>query len=112
MDSACELSVVPEKWWKQFQSEINWLTNRSAKAVARVAGGAYPFRYGEITVTAIQADLAISLSPISILTQFTEDNGGLSHILFGLHRGILQNRRFVVEPNLTDAWLEEGTATP
>jgi hypothetical protein len=78
----------------------------------RVAGGEYPFRYGRVSVTAIQADLKAKLVPVSLLAQFTEDSGRLNRILFGVHGGIMQKRRLIVEPDFREAWLEEPPPLP
>lgn len=112
VDTASELSLFPERHWRAFESQIEWLTDRIISKKARVGGGEFPFRLGRITITVIQADLNAQLAPAPLLAQFVNDDEKLGHALLGLGGGFLRQRRLVIDPDLREARLEEVGDAP
>jgi len=42
-----------------------------------------------------------------VIAQFEEEEAADDRVIIGLHGGILEGRRLVVEPDAGQAWLEE-----
>src|SRR5438128_427320 len=96
VDTGAVLSVFPEKKWKIFEKDINWLYIPGSGAVlpdwiAKVTGlGAQPVdcRIGKIRIQIIELPLTTpppKRSPaLEVIAKFPYDNGAYSQILLGL----------------------------
>jgi hypothetical protein len=109
IDTGSPVSVWPEKTWKPHARNIEWVTFPPGQqtpvwwtSVSGVTGGAYPCRLGRMVVTA--ADLTGQrLAPVPVLGKFASDGGKLPRIILGLHGGILESRRLILEADLGQA---------
>lgn len=107
IDTGAPVSVFPQRVWRAFPDEIDWVDDvERPLREASVGGVGYPFRYGRIPVGVISADLRTELPPVSVLAMFTWDGEKLPAPLVGLAGGVLAGRRLVVESDLAAARLE------
>lgn len=107
IDTGAPVSVFPQRVWRAFSDEIDWVDDPGRlPREASVGGVGYPFHYGRVPVGVISADLRTELPPLSVLAMFTRDGEKLPAPLIGLTGGVLAGRRLVVEPDLAAARLE------
>jgi hypothetical protein len=113
MDSGAPLTVVPERIWRPFESEIEWLTfptNTTPSSlwteVAGVTGGTVKCQLGRISMVALDLQ-GRELAPVQVIAKFAEDGTLFPRILVGLHVSILQGRRFTVDVDCVEGWLED-----
>jgi hypothetical protein len=115
IDTGAPLSVFPRLTWKSFASEIDWLTlppqRYSRSWVANLSGrtgGTSRCRIGRVFLEAYDVESGCHFLPGAfILAQFEEDETIDNRVILGLHGGILEGRRLIVEPDLRQAWIEE-----
>ncbi len=115
IDTGAPLSVFPHLSWKRFAGDIEWLTlppeRLSASWVANLSGrtgGTRRCRIGRVFLEAFDVEQGCQFLPgTRILAQFEEDETIDNRIILGLHGGILEGRRLIVEPDLRQAWIEE-----
>jgi hypothetical protein len=115
IDTGAPLSVFPRLTWKQFAKDIDWLTKPSERrANSRVSnlrgrtGGTSRCRIGRVFLEAFDLEKGCRFLPGAlILAQFEEEETIDDRIILGIHGGILERRRLIVEPDLRQAWIEE-----
>ncbi len=115
IDTGAPLTVFPRLTWKHFATDIDWLTlppeRLSSSWVANLrgrTGGRSRCRIGRVFLEAFDVESGSRFLPgASILAQFEEDETIENRIILGLHGGILERRRLIVEPDLRQAWIEE-----
>ncbi len=115
IDTGAPLTIIPQAQWKRFEHDIEWLVLPPAAVqiswltnVSGWAGGARRCRAGRVSMTAL--DLGpprLDLPPVQAIALFAEDSQADDRIVVGLHAGILESRRLIVESDLRQAWLEE-----
>jgi hypothetical protein len=115
IDTGAPLTVFPRKTWQQFASEIEWLSLAATPVnvswltnLRGRTGGRSPCRIGRVWVEAFDLERPQRFLPgMPIIAQFEEkvfpDERGIT----GLHGGILEGRRLIVESDLQQAWIEE-----
>jgi hypothetical protein len=118
LDTAAPLTVFPRKvWqgdakdkWEGFADAIEWLNPAATPgwltSPAGATGHTFRCRIGRVSAETLDYEGGV-LAPVPILGQFVEDDSALTQILIGLHGGILDGRRFVLESDLRKAWLED-----
>src|SRR5439155_11545460 len=101
IDSGAPLNVFPEKYWKQFEPDIEWLTfppgvSPSAwwTTVTGLTGGSFPCRLGRVSVIPFDTERR-QLPAMKVIAKFVEDGGRFPRTLMGLAAGILAGRRVV-----------------
>jgi hypothetical protein len=115
LDSGAPLTVFPRIIWKRFENDIEWLTLPDARAAVSWTtnlrgrtGGRIPCRLGRGWVEAFDLENPRqSLLGMQVLAQFEQQKTSDDRVLVGLHGGILERRRLIVEPDLRQAWLED-----
>jgi hypothetical protein len=115
IDTGAPLTVFPRLTWKHFARDIEWLTlppeRLSSSWVANLrgrTGGESRCRIGLVALEAFDVESGCRFLPAtSILAQFEEDETIDNRIILGLHGGILEGRRLIVEPDLRQGWIEE-----
>ena len=112
-DSGSALTIFPERVWRKFERDIEWLTFPSGAtpaawwiSVSGLTGGSTPCRIGRIPVTVVD-DVGRTLSPVPVLAKFAEDVGTFPRILLGLYGGVLQGRRLLVNSDESASWIQE-----
>jgi hypothetical protein len=113
IDSGAPLSVFPEKHWKQFEHDIEWLTfppgarpNPWWTTVSGATGGSLPCRLGRVALLPFDTERR-QLPTVKVVAKFAEDSGLFARSLMGLAAGILVGRRVIADADLGEAWLED-----
>ncbi len=115
IDTGAPLTVFPQRAWRNFAAEVEWLDLPAARAavswVAKLrgkTGGERRCRVGRVRVEAFDLERPPSSLPaVNVVAQFEEEDSADDRILTGLFGGILEGRRLILEPDLRQAWLEE-----
>jgi hypothetical protein len=115
IDTGAPLSVFPRLTWKRFAADIDWLTlpreRLSHSWVANLrgrTGGKSRCRIGRVFVEAFDVESGCRFLPGTfILAQFEEEETIEDRIILGLHGGILEGRRLILESDLRQAWIED-----
>jgi hypothetical protein len=114
IDTGAPRTVFPRKAWRQFTSEIEWLSLPAAQATASWltnlrgrTGDKSRCRIGRVWVEAFDLQRPQRFLPgARILAQFEEKELPDERVITGLYGGILEGRRLIVEPDLRQAWIE------
>ncbi len=113
VDSGAPLTVVPERIWRTFEKEIEWFSfpanttpSNLWTEVAGVTGGTVKCRLGRISMVALDLQ-GKELAPVPVIAKFAEDGTLFPRILVGLHVSILQDRRFILDVDGLEGWLED-----
>jgi hypothetical protein len=118
VDIGAVLPMFPERIWRSFESEVDWLYIPGSGAVlpdwvCKVTGlGAQPIecRVGKITIQVIELPLTLPTprrSPaVDVVAKFPYDNGAYSQILLGLGGQALLGCRLVIDSTNFRAWLD------
>lgn len=115
IDTGAPLTVFPRLTWKRFAKDIEWLALPPEKFARSWltnlrgrTGGRSACRIGRVFVEAFDVEGGLRFLPGGvILAQFEEIETTEDRIILGLHGGILENRRLIVEPDARLAWIEE-----
>jgi hypothetical protein len=116
IDTGAPLTVVPRKCWIEFERHIEWLTPVNADRercwltnLRGWTGGQRYCRLGRVVFRAKDMESPPrALADVQVLAQFEEGEGPEDRIVVGLHASILQSRRLIVVPDLSDASLEDA----
>jgi len=113
IDTCAPLSVFPETVWTAFRNDIRWFANLPGPVlpswlshVRGFGGTGFACRIGSVPVVTVGVGNT-RLPAVDLLAYFLLDGGQTNRILMGLHGGILEGRRLVVEPDLRQAYIEE-----
>ncbi|MEO2088638.1 MAG: hypothetical protein ABGY75_03955 [Gemmataceae bacterium] len=112
--------MFPLLLWQRFQTDIRWqpfLDGASTKP-ATLAGRAYRYRFGVVTVRLFGRDEGFTLPPVDVAAQFeqldplNETPLELKHTLVGLKLSSLEGRFLVVGPRRDlaercEAWITD-----
>jgi hypothetical protein len=120
IDTGAPLSVFPEWEWRLFAAEVEWLAPAPGHPFpwwltrfTGMTGGSCPCRPGRIVAEPVgYGPGAQVLSATPLVALFAEDGSrpedeDRHRILMGLHGGILEGRRLIVEADARQAWLED-----
>lgn len=115
IDTGAPLSVFPRLTWKHFAAEIEWLTIPPERLLRSWAanlrgwtGGKSQCRIGRVFLEAFDGEKGHHVLPgTRILAQFEEEETLEDRVILGLHEGILEGRRLILEPDSRQAWIEE-----
>ena len=107
VDTGAPISSFPQRTWRRFAHEIEWLGDPAGPPLAATIGGVgYPFRLGRVPVAVVSADMRAVLPAVPVTAMFVFDVDKLPAPLVGLTDSVLAGRRLVVEPDLVSARLE------
>jgi hypothetical protein len=92
IDTGCTLSVFPQRHWKRFENDIDWLYTRGSRDdlpdwLAKATGlGATPIdcQIGKVRIQIIELPSGSKSPPVEIIAKCPFDNGLYSQILLGL----------------------------
>jgi hypothetical protein len=115
IDTGAPLTVFPRLSWKRFARDIDWLKLPPERLPASWVtnlrgrtGGTSSCRIGRVFVEAFDVEGGPHFLPGNrIRAQFEEEETIEDRIILGIHGGILQGRRLIVEPDSRQAWIEE-----
>jgi len=115
IDTGAPLTVFPRLTWKHFARDIEWLElppeKLSSYWVGNLrgrTGGTSRCRIGRVFLEAFDVESGCRFLPVtSILAQFEEDETTDDRVIMGLHGGVLEGRRLIVETDFRQAWIEE-----
>jgi hypothetical protein len=112
VDTGAYLTTVPQAYWDlppdQTPLPIEWLRpvpGRPAMPRLMMLGGSYEFRLGRVRMTAVDLRTKKTISS-PVIAKFLLTPAPLTAIVVGLHHGLLDGRRLVVEPGRR-AYLED-----
>jgi hypothetical protein len=116
IDSGAPLTVFPLQVWQPFSREIEWLRpaadRGSASWITHLqgrTGGHSACHVGRIFVEALDMERPPRvLRAVPVIAQFERYHHQDDRVIIGLHASILQSRRMIVVPDLSDAWLEDA----
>jgi hypothetical protein len=116
IDTGAPLTVFPWLAWQPFSREIEWLTPSAPQGstswttqLQGRTGGQGACRVGRLFVEAIDLEQPPRiLRAVPVIAQFETFYHRDDRVIVGLHASILQNRRLIVMPDLSDAWLEDA----
>lgn len=118
VDTGAVLSVFPEKLWRSFEKDIQWLYVPGTGSalpdwLAKVTGlGAQPIDcgIGKVKIQMIELPLTTSTprrSPAAeVIAKFPYDNGAYPQILLGLGGRAQHGWRVVIDSANARAWLD------
>jgi hypothetical protein len=115
LDTGAPLTVFPRKMWRQFESEIEWLplskaqtTNSWLTNLRGRTGGRSDCRIGRVFVELFDLERPQHfLRFVRIVAQFELTDFPDERVITGLHGGILEGRRLILETDRRQAWIEE-----
>lgn len=115
IDTGDPLTVFPRVKWKLFENDIEWLSlglgRNPASWVTNLwgrTGGSMRCKVGRVEVEVFDLERGHqSLSPVSVIGQFEDDDSEDDRIIAGLHGGILQGRSLILDADRQQAWLRE-----
>jgi len=100
LDTGSPITVFPEKEWRQFDTEISWITAPNdpnvppwCRQFGGAAGGRIPCRIGLVSIEFFD-HLGGRTGPTDLVAMFARDNGVMRDILIGLGGGPFTKRRF------------------
>jgi hypothetical protein len=122
VDPGAPLTVVPEKHWRQFAADVEWLSPspnyvnpRWLTEIRGKTGGSCPCRVGRVVLAPF--DLGEPGRPMQflpatrVIALFEQGQSGDDRMLVGLYSSVLEDRELRVRPTAQlggwDAWLEE-----
>lgn len=113
IDTGAPLTVFPEKVWRPYESEIEWVKAPEGRklpqwlqSVSGLSGGRIACRVGVIEVTFFDSAMRI-LRPRRVVVKCAEDAGVIRVPLIGLGGSVLEGTRLTVEYSVAEAWLQE-----
>lgn len=115
IDTGAPLTVIPRKMWRRFAADIEWLSLPAAHdmdswltTLRGRTGGQSKCRIGRVLVEAFDLERPQRFLPrVRIIAQFEEKDLPDERVITGLHGGILEGRRLIVEMDSGEAYLEE-----
>lgn len=115
IDTGAPLSVFPRQTWETIADEIEWLNLPSGRAkeswvvnLRGRTGGQSKCRIGRIFAELFDLERPQQFLPgDNIIAQFEEQRFPDDRIIIGLHGGILDHRRLILQPDLQGGWIEE-----
>jgi hypothetical protein len=116
IDSGAPLTVFPLQVWQPFSREIEWLRPAADQGPASWitqlqgrTGGRSACDVGRVFVEALDMERPPRvLRAVPVIAQFERSPHQDDRVIVGLHASILQSRRMIVMPDLSDAWLEDA----
>jgi hypothetical protein len=116
IDSGAPLTVFPLQVWQPFSREIEWLRPAADQGPASWVtllqgrtGGQRACHVGRIFVEALDMERPPRiLRAVPVIAQFESEPHQDDRVIIGLYASILQSRRMIVMPDLSEAWLEDA----
>jgi hypothetical protein len=116
VDSGAPLTVFPLRAWQRFAGEIEWLKPAADQGpgswithLQGRTGGHGACDVGRILVETLDLERPPRvLRAVPVIAQFEKYHHQDERATVGLHASILQSRRMIVVPDLSDAWLEDA----
>ena len=124
VDTGAPTAVFPLAVWKRFPTDIRWLpfADGTSTKPATLAGRAFQYRFGLVTVRLFGREDTPTLPPVDVLAQFeqldpaNEQPLEAKHTIVGLQLGAIEGRYLVVHPDHTlaercEAWITDERPT-
>ncbi len=113
IDTGSPFTLVPKIVWEKFPELIEWFSFPPGTSpppwwttASGLTGGSFPCRLGRFPLSVADRK-GLRLPEVPVIAKFVEDDGRLQRMVLGLHDGILEDRRLIVDQGLAEAWLEE-----
>jgi hypothetical protein len=124
VDTGAPTAVFPREVWLRFVKDIRWLSfaDGSSMKPATLAGRAFQYRLGLVTIQLVERDGSTSFPATDVLAQFEQYDPSnpapldAKHIVLGLQLGAFEGRYLVVHPDHTlaercEAWVSDERPT-